>query len=279
MKWMQFINLHGALSSHYLKEWTIDEAKSDHFSDQIKKLFRGGYVYRPVAQRLTEYPDGKFHVYDLTPEGEQYLKDNGLWVDSLRPRSYAPDKWVHQFMISCVTASMHIMCKRNGYRYIPPHEYLQGKNLAQSVGFMWDGEPKDKILKPDSVFAIDYGNESYITYFVEADRSTEPNITKSPDRKSDKRSILQYQQFVGKKQYQKAYDRKSMACVLFVTVTEGHAKNFLENVQKEIGACDWMLVGVENAFETPYYPPKVLTHLFDEPLQRAGRDGFTIKKV
>lgn len=274
LRWLQFINLHGPLSSHYLYELTKDVGTNfDNNSRYLKALFRGGYVYKPIQQRSTEYPDGHFHIYELTPKGEQYLRSKGLWIDAIRPTG----KWVHQFFVSSITATIDIMCQREGYRYIPPHEYLNGQPMKVDTRFSWQGRPIEKPLVPDAVFAIDYGGGKFIAYALEADRNTEPNVSKTPNRKSDLRSLLQYQELIGKKLYKTAYKREALMMLLYVTVNPGHAENFLKLAGDTLGTPAWLAVGIEDAFAEPFYPPKLLTHLFDEPLARAGREPWTIK--
>lgn len=275
IQWMQFLNLHGCLPSEYLYEYTREEMGNKHnFREAIKKLYDGGMIYKPKGQRATEYPDRYFHCYDLTEKGKQYLKDNGLWVEALRPTG----NWVHQLFISCITATVHIMCIRSGYRYIPPHEYLNGKPMKYDVLFDWDDGPHTVSLGPDAVFAIDYGDKSFIAYALEADRNTEPSEAKSWKRKSDLRTVRQYGNFISKRMYKKAYGREAMMMLLYVTVGETHAQNFLDIVARELGSPPYVTVGVEDAFRTPFYPPKLLTHLFEEPLLRAGREGWTLKR-
>jgi hypothetical protein len=273
IEFMRFVNLHGPLSSHYLAQ--MNPCNKDYFADQLKAVYDGQMFLKPQAQRSTEYPDGHFHVYDLTEKGKQYLKDYGHWVDAVRPTG----KWEHQFMVSTITATMDIMCRRNGYRYVPPHEYLQGKSMTvKDVPFEWDGVTQYLPVCPDAVFAIDYGEGSYIAYFLEADRQTEPNIAKTHLRKSNLRTIRQYQSLIKGKLYQEAYGRDAKAMLLFITVSDRHAENFRAIVGNELGKSFNICTGVEDAFRDPFIPPKLLTHLFEGPLLRAGRDAFTIKK-
>ncbi|MDQ0316419.1 replication-relaxation family protein [Amorphus orientalis] len=281
VEWMQFLNLHGPLSSEYLFQLTYDKAKNrDNFNKQILRLFDGQMIYKPIQQRATD-PDtrnGHFHVYDLTEKGKAYLKAEGLWVDAVRPSG---NDWVHQFMISSITATIDIMCRRNGYRYIPPHEYLAraGSARIENVPFVFDGVRRERNLTPDAVFAIDYGGGSFIAYALEADRDTECGETADWRRKSFKRSVLQYREVIGRKLYRDAYKREAMMMLLYVTVNPGNAESALRIIGEQIGPCPYIAVGLENAFETPFYPPKLMTHLFEEPLARAGKGAWALKKT
>ena len=269
---MRFLNLHGPLSSEYLYELTARKAGNRHnVREAIKDLYDGGMTYKPIQQRATDQPDGHFHVYDLTEKGRAYLKADGLWADAVRPTG----NWVHQFMVATITATMHIMCERSGYRYIPPHEYLDGKKMTVDVPFAWNGNEQILPLAPDALFAIDYGG-SFIAFALEADRNTEPNRPRSWMRKSDLRMLRQYACFIGKRLYNKAYGRKARLVLLYITVNEGHARNFIDLVADELGSLSYIAVGVATAFETPFYPPKLLSHLFNEGLRRARKGPFTM---
>lgn len=279
VEWLKFINLHGCLSTSYLHEYT--GTKSLRASQyQLKRLWLGGYVYRPKQQRATENANYHEYVYDLTEKGKNYLKRHGLYEDSIRPlSSQSSDKWPHNFMVSCITATMHIMCLRHGYEYVPPHEFIGGRMKIEKVPFRYDGTLRKKNLTPDSVFAIGYP-DGYIAYMLEADRNTEPNDAKDWKRKSARSSVLQYQTVIAKRLYQKVYGRETPMMLLYVTVNATHAQNVLKVISDNIGSCHYIAVGVTPDFEPPFWkPPRLLTHLFDEPLARAGKTAWTIKKI
>lgn len=279
-EWMQFLNLHGPLSSEYLFQLTYGQATNrDNFNKQILELFDGQMVYKPIQQRATD-PDtrnGHFHVYDLTEKGKAYLKTEGLSVDTLRPNG---NDWVHQFMTSSITATIDIMCRRTGYRYIPPHEYLNRAGTAriENAPFVFDGIRRERSLSPDAVFAIDYGG-SFIAYALEADRDTECGETADWRRKSFKRSVLQYREVIGRKLYRNAYKREAMMMLLYVTVNQGNAESALRIIDEQIGPCPYIAVGVEHAFETPFYPPKLMAQLFEGSLARAGKQPWVMASI
>lgn len=279
VEWLKFLNLHGCLSTSYLYELTKDRAKSRRATqEQLKRLWRGGYVYRPKQQRATDNANYHEYIYDLTERGINYLKRNLLWVEALRPRSSMSDKWPHNYMVSCITATMHIMCLRNGYGYVPPHEFVKGKLKIEKVPFLYDGRQRKKNLTPDAVFAIGYP-DGYVAYALEADRNTEANEAADWKRKTAKSSVLQYQSIIGRNLYQKAYGRKTPMMLLYVTVNATHAENALRVISDQIGACYFMLIGVTSEFEPPFWkPPQLLAYLFDEPLARAGKAPWTIRK-
>lgn len=277
IRWMQFLALHGCLPSTYL--FDLEGEKTDPerraAQEQLKRLWLGGFVSRPRQQRATDNANYHQYVYDLSEQGRAYLRGNGLWIDAIRPTG----NWVHQLFVSCVTASIDIMCHRSGYRYVPPHEYLDGRVLAAPVPFAWDDGRHTLPLAPDAVFAIDYGDNSFIAFALEADRNTEPNRAHNWSRKSDLRTIRQYASFIGQKLYRKAYQREAHMVLLYVTISLGHAGAFVKMTEDELDSPSYIAVGVVPEFQTPFRPPQLLAHLFDQPLLRAGRDPFTIKKT
>ncbi|MDJ0613247.1 MAG: replication-relaxation family protein [Rhizobiaceae bacterium] len=273
IRWMQFLNLHGLASSKYLHELTADTHKCAQTSSrQLRKLFDGQMIHKPRQQRETAGADGNHHIYDLTEKGKAYLKRNGLWIDAHRPTG----PWVHQFMVSCITSSIHILCTRNGYTYVPGHEITN--SLAVNVPFKWKGKRHSCKLIPDALFAIRYG-KGYIAYALEADRNTEPNDPATPYRKSARRNIKQYAEFVGKKMYKKHYGLSCPLVVLNITVSQDHIKRTMPIVEDEIGKCSYLAFGVASEFRTPFQPPKnLLTFLFESPLLRNYKKEYQINR-
>lgn len=276
VRWLMMLNLHGCLSSTYLFAFEGEKTESQRRSAQfqLKRLWLSGHVYRPVQQRATDNANYHDFVYDLTDKGREYLKSKGLWVDALRPSG----NWVHQLMISCITASLHILAEREGYRFIPAHEYLAGKELGTKVTFLWGDERHTKPLVPDTLCAIDYGNKSFIAYCIEADRDTETRITDNVNKKSITRTVKLYEEFIGKKRYKDVYKRNSTMMLLHVTASQANADTYLRTLQTERGSCFYTAVGVVPEFKTPFKPPQLLTHLFDGELARAGKEPWTVKR-
>jgi len=270
--WLEFLNLHGPQSSEYLYQHTKSQAKCYQTTKlALKALWLGGMVYCPKQQRATDNSNYHHLVYDLTARGKQYIENSDRCVEAIRPTG----PWLHQFMIATLTATMHIMCNRNGYRFIPGHKVLRGRPLSCAVPFAWDGQHFEKELVPDSLFAIDYGRK-FIIYVLEADRNTEGNVVKTPHRKSARRSILQYKKF--RDLYREHWRVNAPLVVLTVTTSHGHIGHLLDLVQHELGDCSFLAFGHAPDFVTNFWkPPKLMTHLFEEGLQRAGRPDFVIK--
>jgi hypothetical protein len=274
-QWLSFLNVHGLASSEKLYELTCDRkgVRNRHnFSKKLQRLWEAGLTCKPEAQRATVNADSNFHVYDLSDHGRDYLKREGLWVEALRPSG----NFAHQLMTAYITGTIDVMCRRSGYRFIPPHEYLAGKPIKVDVPFDWEDGRHTCPLVPDAVFAIDYGKSSFVAYALEADRNTEPLRNNRWQRKSDLRTIRQYRNFIAGRRYQRAYDRKADMMLLYITVSEGHARTFLSLVSEELGAPAYIAVGVLEAFKTPFRPPAMPEHLVEGPLNRAGRESWSI---
>lgn len=277
IRWMRFLNLHGALPSQYLfdLEGEKNVAERRAAQKQLQRLWLGGFINRP--RRLWETANANYnhYCYDLTEQGKQFLRDRELWVDAARPTGNA----VHQLFVSTVTATMDIMCQRAGYRFIPQHEYLAGKPATVQVPFAWNDRRYTLPLAPDALFAIDYGGDSYLAFALEADRDTETSraTSTSPERKSDLRTIRQYAAFIDQKLYKRAYDREAQMVMLFITVTETKVARFLKLLAEE-GSSRYVAVGLVSEFDRPFKPPVLLKHLFEGELLRADAKPFTIKK-
>jgi len=274
-QWLTYLNVHGLASSELLYELTRDcaGARNRHnFSEKLLRLWEAGLVFKPEAQRATVNADNNFHVYDLTDKGRDYLKRDGLWVEALRPSG----NFAHQLMVAYITGTIDIMCRRCGYQYIPPHEYLAGRPLKADCPFEWNDGRHICPLVPDAVFAIDYGNSSFIAYALEADRNTEPVRTSRWQRKSDLRTLRQYQSFIAERRYREAYHRKADMMLLYITVSEGHAQTFLDLVSEELGAPAYIAVGVLDAFKTPFRPPVMPKDILENPLRRSDKQGWKL---
>lgn len=261
---MQFLNQHYLVSSSYLHAQTAETHACPQTSARmLRQLFDGQMVCKPVRQRETAGADANHHVYALTQRGIRFLKQEALWIDTLTPTG----PWVHQFMTACITASIHIQCNRKGLGFIPGHE-ITG-NLAVKVPFWWNGARFKYQLIPDSLFAIRYP-AGYVAYAVEADRNTEPNDPVTPHRKSARRMIKQYAEFISNGRYKQAYGLNCPLVLLYVSVSPGHNRHVLNIVQEEIGACNYIAFACAPEFRTPFCVPKDLLFNENPTFQRSG---------
>lgn len=279
---MEAIHRHGPLSSIYLPEFRrpLHESRQGAVR-RLNLLFNetntvdgGAYLTRPPQQARTENAFRKHLVYDLTPAAIKCMQRLGRWSANA-PANRNP--WTHSFMVSSVTASIEIMCRRKGYTFIPGHEILdrQGVTLRQKVAFRWEGERKVADLIPDALFAIDYGGK-FRAFLVEADRGSEPIATQTSSRKSMLRNLLQYRSFVGDQLYKEAYGLNTRAVVLNVFTNPSRMKTAIWMVEKHSKANSYLLFRSIDEFGVVFSPPAVLAELFDDGWSRAGREAFDI---
>lgn len=270
IRWMQFLNLHGLSSSNYLHELTRDTHRCPQTSRRmLRRLFDGQMIYKPKQQRETEGADANHHVYALTERGITWLKGEGLWVGSLKPTG----PWVHQYMVACITSSVHILCNRTGLTFVPGHEVTT--ELAVKVPFTWGRKRHEYNLIPDSLFAIRY-QKGFIAYLVEADRNTEPNDPATPHRKSARRMVKQYAEFIGNKRYKEVYGLNCPLVVLNISVSKSHVQRVLKIVDEEIGQCSYLAYGSAPMFSTPFEVPGRLLFADSALLQRNRQREFEL---
>lgn len=272
---LKTLNVFPLLSSFYLYEIATD-LSYDAFKESIKQLWYRGYVYRPRQQIETTNADYNQYVYALTEKGEKYLKQHGLWVEAVKPTG----PWKHQFMVSTTLATLKHLSDKNGYRFIPPHEYLRNVTRENplripELPFKWDKQTVKMPLEPDAICAIDYGDGA-IAYAIEADRATEPTIATDLKKKSYKRMVAQYKALLSNRTHHKYYphDNPPPMMLLFVTVEQGRVRAFLDLVEKS----PFFTALAIPEFGTFFKPPDLLTERFEKPLERAGKEPWYIKR-
>ncbi|MCB1357953.1 MAG: replication-relaxation family protein [Maritimibacter sp.] len=227
--WLQKLHEHGPLPSSFLLAF----AKNTHRSakrtkERLTDLFNedntahgGPYLSRPPQQFRTLDSRYKQLVYDLTPAAEKALKQAGLWNSRTAKR---PGPWLHGFMVSSITASIELATRdRRDLTFIPKSRLLEraGKDLRCPVDIPdpETGRLYKKDLIPDALFALEYdtpAGKRYRSFLVEADRSTEPATSANFNRKSWRRSLAQYERYVGQDLYQNHLRLKSSILILNV---------------------------------------------------------------
>lgn len=267
--WLKFIERHGPQNSLYLHELTRDTHRDrDTSLRQMQKLRASGYIFCPRQQRATEHANFNPYIYDLTPKARQWLQDNALDENTVRPTGH----WVHQYMVSCITSSIDIGLRGKGLTYIPAHKILERSGATLSTKF---GRKK---LTPDQLFGIDYGG-LYRFFCVEADRGTEPKDSKSA-RKSYRSTIEDYARFIGDKHYKQHYGLTAGILLLYVFSSKANECRFLETVEKLLGRrSSYILTQTIPGFHGYMRPPRVLTELTVHDWARANVPGINISKT
>lgn len=272
---LEFIHRHTMVASNVLHELMKQfrgTKNPTNFYDWLRKLYDGEWLERPMAQRYTEQPNGNFHIYALTPKAQKFLK----LPEVVRHSGHFP----HQLMGATFTATIDIMCRREGYRFIPAHEFLGDTRKKLEIPFEWGSkaiEGKPAIFEPDYIYAIEYDADSRLGFIVEFNRDTEPQTSDGYYRRTDLKTIRQMEQLIGRKDYKHLFGHEFPLLFQFVTVTETHARNFIEMAAAEMKDPRDIFSTYMPLFASPFKPPKFPSYLFDEPW--LGTRNFTIKKT
>lgn len=279
VEWFAALHRHGPLSSSYLHSFTKRPCVSEKATRvRLADLFHesrthhgSAYLDRPWQQFDTIDARYQELIYDLTPASVAVLKERGDWHDPAQNGG----PWKHRYMVASITASIELMCREHGFRYIPGYKILDRAraNLRCSVPYAWNGVRKTATLAPDALFAIDYGG-SYRAYVVEADRNTEPNRPKSHTRKSWLRNILQYRNFIGDRLYKQHYGINCPLMLLVVMTSKRHMMNILDIVEDVAGRNTYMCFSSAENFGSVFRPSGVLCRLFANGWKRAGHPDF-----
>lgn len=277
---LEFIHRHTLVASNTLYELMRTRTGTKdktNFYDWLRRLYDGGCLQRPASQRYTDYKDGNFHVYSLTKKGETFLKQAGKLEEVVRHSGFFP----HQLMGATYTATIDILCRREGYRFIPAHEYLGDIPKKVLLPFYW----KNKLIDdkrftpfdPDYIFAIEYG-KSRIGFLPEFNRATETFEPESYKRRSDLKTIRQMDLLIGEEAYKELYDRDEPLKFLFVTISPERAKGFIDLATRELGKVNYINATAMPTFASPFKPPHFGEYLFTDPMIGTGKE-FTVKKT
>jgi hypothetical protein len=290
--WFDKIHRHGPLSTPYLLAYSKLVRRSDtRAKDRLTDLFNedetphgGTYLSRPWQQ--FETIDARYHdlVYDLTSAAVELLREQELYS------AYTPQpsgSWKHRYMVSSITASIELATlATSNVRYIFQDEILarSGCKLSFPVTITVNGRATTKQLIPDGLFGLEYteGEKKYYRFFlIEADRSTEPGMANTLDRKSYLRTILQYREFVGRGQYKEALGLSAGLLALHITTSDLRARNLNELTEKlsASGANNYMLYRAAPEFGRYFTTPRIMPELFTDGWQRAGREPFFINSI
>jgi hypothetical protein len=287
--WFEKLHRHGPLATPYLLAYSKLVRRSDtRAKDRLTDLFNedatphgGTYLTRPWQQ--FETLDARYHdlVYDLTDRARALLAQDGARYEYT---PHASGSWKHRFMTAAITASIELATlKTDNVRYIFQDEILSRANTALSfpVSITLNGQTSTKQLIPDGLFGLEYqdGDKRYYRFFlIEADRSTEPGMASTLGRKSYVRTILQYQQFVGRGLYKDALNLSAGLLALHVTTSELRLRNLLDLTAKHSGSGsnNYMLYRAAPEFGKYFTTPDVLYTLFTDPWHRAGKPAFHI---
>ncbi|QJB69858.1 replication-relaxation family protein [Parasphingorhabdus halotolerans] len=286
MLWFGKLAEHGPLPSSFL----LDFANHSHASkkrakERLTDLFHeqltphgGPYLIRPLQQFRTI--DSRYNqlVYDLAPAAIEALAGDRDY-DFIRPTRSGP--WLHNFMVSCITASIELACLDDPYlNYIPQSQILRRAKVTMryptNVTDPVSGKAYRKDLVPDALFGIEYLGEqgSRFRFFaVEADRATEPATSQNFNRKSFRRHLLQYQQYIEQGLYKQHLNLTAPMLVLNVTTTERRLEKMLKVTERHFpDGCSYQLFQCWNDFGPVFTPPKPMPALLHRDWRRAEKE-------
>jgi len=237
--WFEKLAEHGPLPSSFLLEFCKGTHRSEkRGKERLTDLFNegdtpdgGAYLTRPMQQVNVIDARYKPIVYDLSPASIAALRKAGCAIE---PRRSGPYR--HSLMVSCITASFELACRdRSDVNYIPQSAILARANASMR----WPTEvydPEDDVtyqkdLIPDAIFGLEYLTDEgkrYRFFALEADRATEPMRSATNHRKSFKRHLFQYEDYVEFGGYREHLNLTAPMIVLNVTTNEERVEHMLE---------------------------------------------------
>lgn len=268
--WFFKLAEHGPLPSSFLLAFNRSSHKSEkRAKERLTDLFHenntphgGHYLVRPPQQFRTI--DSRYNqlVYDLTPAALKALLDQDGSEATKRARS---GPWLHNFMVSCITASIELSClARENLSYIPQSRILAraGAQLRYPTRITdpATGYEYDKDLIPDAIFGLEYHTSAgsrFRFFAVEADRATEPATSTNFNRKSFDRHLRQYREYVEEGLYREHL--KITAPLLVLNVTSDLLR--MAKMQKLTsdnfpGGCNYQLFQCFENFGPVFSPPQ-----------------------
>ena len=289
--WFQKLHEHGPLPSSYLLAFTKSQRRNRKRSlERLTDLFNedrtkhdGRYLDRPPQQFRTL--DSRYNqlVHDLAPAGHRALAAAGRLSDGV-PNPSGP--WLHRLMVACTTASVELTTlDRPDLTFIPAHQILTraATELRYPVPIMdpASGSRFTKDLLPDALFGLQYHTatgDRFRFFAVECDRATEPATSANWNRKSWRRSLLQYQSYVGGRRYRVHLQLTAPLLVLNVTTDPKRQAKMVAVTEEAAGKLAYLLFQTWPAFGRVWRPPIPRTDLLAGNWQRAGQTPFLIDR-
>jgi len=247
----------------------------------------GRYLDRPKEQYPTlrngRIPRNHHAVYKLHDGAIQALRD------STRYNGYPHGGFFeHQLMQSIVTAEIEIGTYSNRLlTFIPRHRIIRDSS-SYPVHLLWnelDKRTKREMrmeattyLRPDAHFAINYGDKTR-QYFIEVDRGTEVREGVNRERKTIERSLRQYREFIGERQYRDVLKTDDGAFVLFIFINEQQMRNAMDILLDitEGRGNNYILFACDERFAGKTFPaPMVSLKTWNKEYLRVKRDPVRI---
>jgi hypothetical protein len=291
LRWFSKLSEHGPLPSSYLLQYAQDMRRSDKRArERLTDLFNedntpdgGPYLTRPPQQFRTL--DSRYNqlVYDVTPASKKALLKAGLLTSS---PSASSGPWLHCFMVSCITASVELATIDDpGITYIPQSRILARANadlrFPVTIIDPTTKRSQAKDLIPDAMFGLEYHTESgsrFRFFAVEADRATEPATSSNFNRKSFRRSLLQYGAYVSGGTYRQHLGLTAPLLVLHVSSEPVRTARMIDLTAKLYpNGNSFMLFQTWKDFGPVFRPPPPNPALLIGNWARGGLGAFRIE--
>lgn len=265
--WFEALQRHGPLTSDYLHAFASQEFPSDKGArHRLRNLFHEGdtphngpYLDRPPQQRATDNARANMLVYALNAHSRAALAEAGKMHE--HAPFIAPGQWVHDYMSSCITASIEIAARKHGIRFLSHQELVARFGMRYPIG--------DKVLIPDRLFGLVYPDNTVRIGLLETDRGTETTNTYGY-------KVKNYQAFIAGGMYKSAM--KLTGGVLMFTVTNGErrAQSLLSTAEKITGGANYICVKSIPHFGEWFQPPPILYDLLEKPWSRPGKEPLSL---
>lgn len=286
--WFEKLHRHGPLPSRHLYRFSRFFHKSDqkaqerleHLTRRTKTPHRGRYLSRPEEQRATDRALSNYMVHDITDKAKLALKDAGRF-HTYTPVHATGRQWMHDFMLSCFTASIELATLEDPRFAFIFHDEIctaLGDTLSFNLEYKDEkGWQQKRLLKPDRAFGIKYPNGTIRRFLIEADRGTEQNKV-SEGRKSGIDNLLQYTEFIGEGRYREAMNVKGGVMLIYLMTSPGKLENIKSHLNEMTGGCNYVIFKAVDGFGHVIKPPLPMPELFTTPFERAGKDSFYLNQ-
>ncbi|MEM9839496.1 MAG: replication-relaxation family protein [Pseudomonadota bacterium] len=288
-QWLRALLAHGPLPSSYLLAFSAKLGQSEKRArERLTDLFNeadtahgGPYLSRPLQQFRTL--DSRYNqlVYDLAPPGRRALETGDLPFEAPAPGG----PWVHRLMVSCITASIELAVSiRDDLTFIPGWRILEraGATLRTTVETKEPGvdHAVRRALIPDALFGLQYrtpAGDRFRFFVVEADRGTEPLKSRCAARKSWRRSLAQYDEYIGRRRYRDHLQLTAPLLVLNVASDADRERAMHQSTQMfHQHGCTYHLFQSFEAFGAVWRPPQPNPALLEAPWLRTGHPDMHI---
>lgn len=224
-------------------------------------------------------PNRHLHLVNrLSPSAIQFLKDKNRYVER------AGGGWYHhELMRSCLMWEFYLAHERKRENtFIPHHRITALDPVPQEklVTFTHDSKEISIALRWDDDFILDFDARQRL-FFLEADKGNEVNMTEDMRRKSELRSFLQYQQFIGRGIYREHFKTEKAAIVLHVFNNRQKMENVMALHEKwtKGNGSNFHAYRLDERFADPdFVAPKVSYANYFEPWQQINRPPLYIDR-